>query len=207
MLDERSCRIVRACALSLALGAASLVVGCGKEEETQDDVPPPPSLEERGARVEPDAGLPPLELRRPAMADSDFIESDRNRDPFRSYIATFVEQSQSTAVNQRKVLLSEYAIDELKLVAIVLRGDYPRAMLVDPVGKGWVVRRGDFIGRPEIVHVGGANGTDYQLNWRVDRIRDGDVVFSRDDPAQPGSPPATRIVPLRPDSEETTASR
>jgi hypothetical protein len=57
------------------------------------------------------------------------------------------------------------------------------------------------VGRPEIVHTGGANGTDYQLHWRVERVRDGDIVFSREDPAQPGIPPASRVITLHPESE------
>ncbi|MBC7051905.1 hypothetical protein G6O46_23110, partial [Salmonella enterica subsp. enterica serovar Enteritidis] len=73
---------------------------------------------------------------------------------------------------------------------------------IDPGGKGWVLKRGDFVGRPEIVHSGGANGADYQLNWRVDKVRDGDLVFLREDPAQPGIPPASRVVTLHPDQQD-----
>jgi len=75
-------------------------------------------------------------------------------------------------------------------------------MVVDPSGKGWVIKRGDWVGRPEIVHIGGANGTDYQINWRVNKVRDGDIVFTREDPAQPGIPPASRVIALRADSEQ-----
>jgi type IV pilus assembly protein PilP len=87
-------------------------------------------------------------------------------------------------------------------VAIVLGSDRPRAMFVDPAGKGTVVYKGTFICRPEIVHLGGSNGPEYQLNWRVDRIRDGDVVLIREDPAQPAIPPATRVVPLHPETDK-----
>ena len=37
-------------------------------------------------------------------------------------------------------------------------------MVIDPTNKGWVLKRGDCIGRAETVHTGGTNGTDYQLN-------------------------------------------
>jgi hypothetical protein len=106
------------------------------------------------------------------------------------------------ALNQRKVELGQYSIDELKLVAIVTGGEHSSAMFVDPSGKGTVVYRGTFICRPEVVHLGGSNGPEYQLNWRVDRIRKGDVVLIREDPAQPAIPPATRIVPLHPEAEK-----
>lgn len=153
-----------------------------------------------------DAGIAPLApppLARMEFAENDFVESDRNRDPFRTYVATFAPpERQRVAQNQRAVLLPQFSIDELKLVAIVTGGDFPRAMVIDPAGKGWVLKRGDFIGRPEIVHIGGANGADYQLNWRVDKVRDGDVVFLREDPAQPGIPPASRVVSLHPEQQE-----
>ena len=94
-----------------------------------------------------------------------------------------------------------------RIVAIVTGGDYPRAMLIDPAGKGWVIKRGDFVGRPEIVHTGGANGADYQLNWRVDRIREGDVVFIREDPGRPNIPATTRVIALRPEGDVPPARR
>jgi type IV pilus assembly protein PilP len=153
----------------------------------------------------PDAGpaLAPPPIARVDFSENDFVESDRNRDPFRTFIATFAPpESKRVAQNQRAVLLPQFSIDELKLVAIVTGGDYPRAMVVDPGGKGWVLKRGDFVGRPEVVHIGGANGADYQLNWRVDKVRDGDLVFLREDPAQPGIPPASRVVTLHPEQQE-----
>jgi type IV pilus assembly protein PilP len=141
----------------------------------------------------------------PEYSESDFVENDRNRDPFRSFTNLFVEGQKKTFDAQRKVLLSQYSLEELKLVAIVQGGDYARAMVVDPRGKGSVLKRGDFVGRAETVHTGGTNGTDYQVNWRVDRVRDGDVVFIREDPAQPNVAPATRVVPLHP--EATTSDQ
>ena len=151
----------------------------------------------------PTATLGPPPIARMEFAENDFVESDRNRDPFRTYVATFAPAERPrTAQNQRAVILPQFSIDELRLVAIVTGGEYPRAMVVDPSHKGWVLKRGDFVGRPEIVHIGGANGADYQLNWRVDKVRDGDIVFLREDPAQPGIPPATRVVLLHPEQEQ-----
>ena len=77
-----------------------------------------------------------------------------------------------------------------------------RAMFVDPSGKGHVLYPGDYLGRAELVRIG-ATGHEYQLNWRVDRIREGDVVLLREDPAQPQIPPATRVIPLRPEGDKT----
>lgn len=152
-----------------------------------------------------DAGLAPAvaAVARVEFGDNDFVESDHSRDPYRTFIATFAPpESKRVAQNQRAVILPQFSIDELKLVAIVTGGEYPRAMVVDPGGKGWVLKRGDFVGRPEVVHIGGANGADYQLNWRVDKVRDGDLVFIREDPAQPAIPAASRVVTLHPEAEQ-----
>ena len=190
---------------ALAAGAlAAVVAGCSPDQalnaantgSTQKPVP---------VAAVPDAGpaLAPPPIARMDFAENDFVESDRNRDPFRTFIATFAPpESKRVAQNQRAVILPQFSIDELKLVAIVTGGDYPRAMVIDPGGKGWVLKRGDFVGRPEIVHIGGANGADYQLNWRVDKVRDGDLVFLREDPAQPGIPPASRVVTLHPEAQD-----
>lgn len=183
----------RAASLVLSLAAAA----CGDKIMTS---PPPPS--QRAAQTgAPDAGPPPVKVSSMDFGENDFVESDRNRDPFRSYAGVFADQSKKPSINQRAVLLSQFSLEELKLVAIVMSADYPRAMLVDPTGKGWVVKRGDFLGRPDVVHTGGSNGADYQLNWRVDRVRQGELVLQREDPAQPGVPPATRVVPLHADPD------
>src|SRR5690606_5540883 len=106
--------------------------------------------------------------------------------------------------SQREVVLEQYAIDELRLVALIQRIHPPRAMLVDPTGVGHVVQRGQFVGRASVVQPTGGVGAAYEVNWRVDRIRDGDLVLVRDDPSNPEVPSATRVIPLR--SEEVATS-
>lgn len=183
-------------ALALALGA-----GCKEPKRFDEVLNSGPTVADAGAAVV-DAALPPSQVVKVDYTEGDFVESDQNRDPFRSFAATLDDgQKERKPQNQRKVLLSQYSLDELKLAAIVTGGDYPRAMLIDPGGKGWVLKRGDFLGRPDTVHVGGANGADYQLNWRVDRVRAGDVVLVREDPAQPNLPPSTRVLALHPEGE------
>jgi type IV pilus assembly protein PilP len=174
--------------------AAAVWAGCGSTPVTSAPPPPPAA---RATTPAPSASA--VATKALEFAENDFAESDHNRDPFRSFASLFVDRTNRSVKNELPVILPQYAIDELKLVAIVLSGDYPRAMLLDPTGKGWVVKRGDYIGRPDTVHTGGTNGTDYQLNWRVDRVRDGDIVLSREDRAL-NAPPATRIIPLHPES-------
>ena len=133
------------------------------------------------------------------VQETEFSENERSRDPFRSFAKTFAQETKSKVHSQREVILSQYALDELKLIGIVTRVEPAKAMLVDPTGKGFVIQRGQFVGRPDVVQAAGASGAVYEINWRVDRIRSSDVVLVREDPANPDVPSATRVIPLRPD--------
>ena len=133
--------------------------------------------------------------------EADFAEGDRSRDPFRGFSARGSVNTRAV-INQRNVLIAEYALDDLHLIAIVQGGDEPLAMLIDPKGKGTTLRRGDFVGRSEIARTGGVGSTEYQVNWRVDRIRPGDVVLVREDPAQPTNAPVTRVLTIHSESPE-----
>jgi type IV pilus assembly protein PilP len=136
------------------------------------------------------------------IVEAEFTESERSRDPFRSFLDIFKEETRGAAKSQREVVLSQFAIDELKLIGIVTRAQPAKAMLVDPGGMGHVVHRGQFVGKPDIVQAAGRTGASYEINWRVDRIRDGDIVLIREDPANPDVPSATRVIPLRPEGTE-----
>jgi type IV pilus assembly protein PilP len=188
------------------VASAVLLAACGSTPTT---TAPPPSASQRAAQLAAkDAGAAPQAAPKHGdYAENEFTESDHSRDPFRSFAGSFVEDKGKKGHGlEVPVVLAQYSIDELKLVAIATGGDYPRAMLVDPTTKGWVVKKGDYVGRPEVVHVGGANGADYQLNWRVERVRDGDIVLTREDPAQPSVPPATRVIPLHPEAKDQTGT-
>jgi type IV pilus assembly protein PilP len=137
--------------------------------------------------------------------EGDFVETDRSRDPFRSFERFFLAQGKSKTTTQRQVLIDRYALDELKLVGIVTRAP-SRVLLVDPSGLGWVSKVGDFVGKSELVHAGGPTGSDVAINWRVDRIRDTDVVFIREDPSHPEIPPTTRVIALYPVEEPPGSS-
>ena len=141
----------------------------------------------------------------PNFDDDDFVEADIvNRDPFRNFVQSF--KVRPLAVPQRRVIMSTTGIEEMRLIAIISGVAQPRAMLVDADGVGHVVARGDYIGRPEVVQAGGADGMPVTLNWRVDRIRDSEIVLTRRDPLDDQRPPLTRRIPLHEDEEEQGAS-
>jgi type IV pilus assembly protein PilP len=128
----------------------------------------------------------------------DFNDSALMRDPFLSFAREFAEEAKKRVRSQRDVVLDQYGLDELKLAGLVTGIRPARAMLIDPTKKGHVVQEGQFVGRAEVVQ-GGASGADYEINWRIDRIRDSDIVLVREDPSNPDVPSATRVIPLRPD--------
>lgn len=160
---------------------------------------PPPA---GSARAGASASANPLgDLPERVFTEADFAETDRNRDPFRGFASVFAQQARGKTTIQRQVVVDRFALDELKLAGIITRSD-ARALFVDPNNVGWVIHTGDYVGKPEIVRAGGAAGIDVAINWRVDRIRDGDVVFVREDPSHPEIAPVTRVVTLFP-TEET----
>lgn len=137
----------------------------------------------------------------PAVAEfgpDDFVESEEARDPFRDFSHLFnAKAPEARAQAQRPVKASDYALDELKLVGILTRGR-ASVLLTDPKGFGWIVHTGDAIGKAEMVSVGGTDGSQVPINWKVDLIRDDRVVFIREDPTRPEIPPTTRVMPLYP---------
>jgi type IV pilus assembly protein PilP len=186
-------------------GLLSLTLGCGS------DAPAPAakaaaaaapaqakSRKDKGVVEEKEAP------RVQALLPIDFNDAARTRDPFLSYAQEFAKEAKKRVHSQRDVVLADYSLDDLKLVGLVTGIRPARAMLLDPSKTGHVIHEGQFVGRAEVVQ-SGTSGTDYEINWRVDRIRDADVVLVREDPANPDVPTATRVILLRPD--EVVASR
>jgi len=188
-------------ALPLVFG----LLGCSDPPVvTAANMPPAPQTAAPAAApaAGPNAGAAASPPPKVEVQENEFAESERSRDPFRSFAKSFAQDTKAHVHSQREVILSQYALDELKLIGIVTRAEPAKAMLVDPTGKGFVVQRGQFVGRPDVVQAAGTSGTVYEINWRVDRIRPSDVVLIREDPSNPDVPSATRVIPLRP--EEAT---
>jgi type IV pilus assembly protein PilP len=198
-------RFGRGLCRAATLVALFVPAACG-EDVVQSSTTGTGSARPKGSAAPPasaaviDGGAPKIEFQ-----EVEFAENERSRDPFRTYGTLFVEEAKSRVKSQRQVLLDQYSIDELKLVGIVTRIQPAKAMLVDPSGKGHVVHRGQLIGRPELVQAGASSRASYEINWRVDRIRDGDIVLVREDPTNPDVPSATKVIPLRPEGSIVVA--
>lgn len=185
-------------------------IGCG-----EDEAPPPPPAAAPPAEEAPaspraagkkkgdvDAeptDLPPLPV--PDIQEKDFLESPTNRDPFRNFQDLFALKVTTNVPtkNEKDVLVSKYALEELKIVGIV-NGTAARVLISDPTGLGWVLRVGDYVGKAEYIHGSGTGDNSTPVNWRLDRIRENDVVFIRESP-DPASPAATRVLSLRTQDE------
>jgi len=176
-------------------------LACGDDPPAASAAKPDAAKKSRKAAAQE---APPAAPPRVPSGPIDFMEAARWRDPFASYAGEFAREAKKRVKSQREVLLDQYTLDELKLTGLVTGIRPARAMLIDPTKTGHVVHEGQFVGRPEVVQ-GGTSGADYEINWRVDRIRDTDIVFVREDPANPDVPTATRVIPLRP--EDVVAAR
>ena len=187
----------------LALLLVLALWGCDDHDPnavlSQGAAPPsPPSV--RPAAIAPSAAPAAAQTSAPserAYRDSDFVESEQNRDPFRSYAIEL--RAKAPVVAQRMVLMPETAIDDMRLIAIISGVDQPRAMIVDAAGVGYTATRGDFLGKAEVVQGPGADALPVALNWRVGRIRDNEVVLAREDPTAPGRAPLTKVIALHED--------
>lgn len=189
----------------LGIAAMVLLVACSEKTSTSSNNPDANVVDRKPqpSSSPADAGPPPkLELR-----EVEFSESERSRDPFRAYGSSFVEEARSQTKSQREVVMEDFSIDEMHLVGIVTGGVEPRALLVDPRGFGHVVHRGQFIGRAEVVQGEGKGNKAYEINWRVDRVREGDVVLVREDPKNPEIPSSTRVLALHPQPDTASIER
>lgn len=169
-----------------------------------------------GAAGDPDASVVPFVGR--TLMDQDFTESDRARDPFRSFAQEWVPRD-PPMTNLPVCKLDRYNLDELKVVAVILGTGNPYAMVIDPSGNGTIVRRGECIGKPE-TQSGAAEGSRIPVPWVITRIvgsriaRDrennlteiaAELVVQRDDRMNPTAPRVERILSLAPAGEGRAA--
>jgi type IV pilus assembly protein PilP len=131
------------------------------------------------APASPPAHVAEVRLDGDALADL-----DARRDPFRAERPAPVPLPEDVRPRKSR----HFSVDQLRLVGLATDTAEPRAVLQDPRGKGWIVKAGDLVGRPENV------GADRVTSWRVDRIRGGEVVLMRDDR---GGPASTKVLALQ----------
>jgi Tfp pilus assembly protein PilP len=139
-----------------------LMAACGDDAKDRAAPPPhapPPRPAGAAPAGSPVSALQPgveqskesllQEARKRVLTNDDFKESPTNRDPFRSFLTTFATQVVNVKP-QHRILLEKFALEELKLIAIVGgNGSQPKAMFVDPTGTGITVIRGDHVSKAD----------------------------------------------------------
>ena len=137
------------------------------------------------------------------LGESAFVAGPKHRDPFAPFLEVLIKKEILTERPiQREVKLKEYDITELKLIGIITNIGDPRAMVTTPDKTGFVLRRGDYVGRADFVKQ--KNGPPIQVNWRVARIHgagkeeERGIYLVRDDPTSIRGDDVTRFVPLHP---------
>jgi Tfp pilus assembly protein PilP len=145
----------------LTTAALLLMAACGNDAADRAAPPPhpPPKSAAAAPPGSPVAALQPgveqskdsllQEVRKRQLTNDDFKETATNRDPFRSFLSTFATQVVNVKP-QHRILLDKFALEELKLQAIVGgNGLQPKAMFVDPTGTGQSVVRGDHVSKAD----------------------------------------------------------
>lgn len=113
---------------------AVLTTACGAERPPAADTPTPPKEKTKkpkakGAEVDPDYVYSPV----------------GKRDPFRPYLDR--TRPPSDQVDPSCGPLCTWELEQLRVVAVVSGMASPVAMVEDPRGRGYVVRRGSSIGK------------------------------------------------------------
>jgi len=128
--------------------------GCSSE----DQAPQRPSIERRVAAKKKKTRTKKAPVTEQASsADKQTADTDKysyssagKPDPFRPLIADMVTRTATARdrTSDRAFLtpLQKYELKDLKLVAVVVSGDEPTAMLEDPTGYGYMVRKGTLVG-------------------------------------------------------------
>lgn len=198
----------------LIIAMCSFSFVCGGCEDSQPDIevkkaPTKPAKKSAKRKkqttglVEKTAESATAGLKLPQLTETDFIKGSKRRDPFEPFKELFVQKRETTRMVQREVKLKEFDISSLRLIGIITNIGDPRAMVVVPDGTGYVLKRGDYVGRADFIQQG-AGGETIQVNWRVARIHgsgkeeERGVYFVRDDPTTTKGVDITRFLPLHP---------
>jgi Tfp pilus assembly protein PilP len=158
----RRSRTIALLACGCALGAAVWLAQASAAEPATATAKPAPAAPAAtppaGAKPKTPAAGPasPAEalaqrlavLRRKVLREEDFAENEEsNRDPFRSYLDTWIDRSPKITVTTVAALCAKYSLEELTLIAVISGDANPRAMFRDPTGLGQVVKRGDYLSK------------------------------------------------------------
>lgn len=153
--------------------------------------PPPPSAAPKPAAAAPKKAAPAATEKQAETGPTvEYAYSPvGKRDPFRSVVDD-QRQSGNDGDSTRPDCgpLCKWEIDQLKLVAVISGIANPLAMVEDPNGRGYVVRRGTFVGK---------------RNGKVTLIRSAEIVVTEIYKDQMGKPHVNPVPIKLPDEMQT----
>jgi type IV pilus assembly protein PilP len=167
---------------ALLFAIAGLASGCASSAPSEAKVPPKAPEVKKPAEEKPAEAAPEFE----------YVYSPvGKRDPFRSTLDEMASSpSESASTSQICGPLCRWELEQLKLVAVISGVSNPLAMVEDPKGDGYVVRRGTLIGK---------------RNGKVTQIRSGELVVNEIYKDQTGKSHVSPVViklPVDKTSEE-----
>jgi type IV pilus assembly protein PilP len=139
----------RTCALFFLLGMTAALAGCSKKEPQPP--PPKPAVAPKPAAPQPKPVQNPVssaaKLAPPAVNQFDF---STKKDPFKPFAvvkAAPVPQARERVGVSGALPIHAYDVSQFRLIGIVTGGKDNHAMVVDPNGKGYVLKVGMTIGK------------------------------------------------------------
>ncbi len=131
----------------LAILMLLLLVGCKK-------TPPPPPAPPPAAVNQPKVIVQkPVSTVRMAPVQANQLDFSAKKDPFKPYIsvkvATSAELSKLKRDNKPLLPIHSFDVSQFRLIGTVTDSKGNKAMVVDPAGKGYVLRVGMTIGKNE----------------------------------------------------------
>lgn len=128
--------------IGLALAALALA-GCGEDAPAPAAAPAAPAAPKKPAA----AAATPEAAAAPVVPYQYAYNPLGKRDPFRSPLEELRQGSQGAQVEACNEPLCQWDLDQLVLVAVVTGDANPIAMVEDPQGRGYIVKRNTKIGK------------------------------------------------------------
>jgi type IV pilus assembly protein PilP len=127
--------------LLITLVAAALLAGGCKKKE-QPPAPPPPQPK-AGVKVQP-----PVQKQQSSAKAGDNLAAEldftNRKDPFKAFVPPQAAGTKPAEATRRANLLpiQSYDVSKFKIAGIIIGIKENRALIIDPAGKGYVVKQG-----------------------------------------------------------------
>lgn len=137
--------------VALLIAAILLFSGCKKKEEPQPPPQPPP-------KPKPAATVVPVQKRVSSVKAADGgapqFDFSGKKDPFKPYVVVPVPQEQlrkpgASARRLDLLPIQSYDVNKFKVAGIIAGLNENTALVIDPTGKGYVVKQGMLIGNSD----------------------------------------------------------